>query len=228
MSDIRKILDRIDETTAGAVATVAQPLFKQQRVKENKPSDWADWGREGTDNGEIKNKFRGLKKVREGKNAVTEADLSEQDLLALKFKPTDVVTAKKHDHEVPMALDDLQAIIKRASEMLEIISAMPRSAQIPGWVQTKIGRANDSLVDAADHIIGTAQRGERMLESNQEYNQIAAELNQARKNRDQQKVKDLSDKLAALAGPRGFETDIYGNAKLKEQLKTSKNKGKKC
>lgn len=166
MSEIRKLLDKITETTAGAVATVAQPLFKQSRVKESTPSDWADWGHQGVRKGSVGNKFVGLKKVKvqESTAPVTEADLSEQDLLALKFKPTDVVKNKRHDHEVPMALDDLQAIVKRASEMLEIISQMPRDAQLPGWVQTKIGRANDSLVDAADHVLGTAQRGEKMLE----------------------------------------------------------------
>ena len=145
----------IETTTAGSVATVAQPMMTQTREDTN---------------------VRGLKPVQQvikGKAAkkgpyansiveskVTEDDLAEQDLIVIpgqgRLKRTGFV---KHDldqgeHEGHTLKNSLHTIARAASELDERLSVQ---SEFPEWVSEKIGAAKGMMVSVMDYLISSQE-----------------------------------------------------------------------
>lgn len=172
-------VNQITETTAGAtsagsVASVAQPLGKVQKrtgnlfkgkktnkkFYESKMKDLAydiqhlDAGNFMKKYGQSKDYF--TKKL--GKPPVSEAELSEQDLIVVpgmrKSKDTSFIPHDKdrRDHEVEMARSDLYAAAKDAMRIYKLLKDRTEDQGLMGWQQSYITLANDYLNSVADSL----------------------------------------------------------------------------
>ena len=145
----------VETTTAGSVATVAQPMMTQTRENTN---------------------VRGLKPVQQvikGKAAkkgpyansiveskVTEDDLAEQDLIVIpgqgRLRRTGFV---KHDldqgeHEGQTLKNSLHTIARAASDLDKRLSTQ---SEFPEWVSEKIGAAKGMMVTVMDYLISSQE-----------------------------------------------------------------------
>ena len=145
----------LETTTAGSVATVAQPMMTQTRENTN---------------------VRGLKPVQQvmkGKAAkkgpyansiveskVTEDDLAEQDLIVIpgqgRLRRTGFV---KHDldqgeHEGHTLKNSLHTIARAASDLDKRLSVQ---SEFPEWVSEKIGAAKGMMVTVMDYLISSQE-----------------------------------------------------------------------
>ena len=145
----------VETTTAGSVATVAQPMMTQTRENTN---------------------VRGLKPVQQvikGKAAkkgpyansiveskVTEDDLAEQDLIVIpgqgRLRRTGFV---KHDldqgeHEGHTLKNSLHTIARAASDLDKRLSVQ---SEFPEWVSEKIGAAKGMMVTVMDYLISSQE-----------------------------------------------------------------------
>jgi len=152
-----------NSTTAGSVATVAQPMMTQIRKNTN---------------------VRGLKPVQQvmkGKavkkgpyaNSITESkvnedDLAEQDLIVIpgqgRLRRTGFV---KHDmdqgeHEGHTLKNSLHTIARAASELDERLSVQ---SEFPEWVSEKIGAAKGMMVSVMDYLISSQEMQHSAMES---------------------------------------------------------------
>jgi len=150
-----RIKQIVETTTAGSVATVAQPMMTQTRENTN---------------------VRGLKPVQQvmkGKtpkkgpyansiveSKVTEDDLAEQDLIVIpgqgRLRRTGFV---KHDldqgeHEGHTLKNSLHTIARAASELDERLSVQ---SEFPEWVSEKIGAAKGMMVSVMDYLISSQE-----------------------------------------------------------------------
>jgi hypothetical protein len=128
-----------ETTTAGAVASVAQPLGKTNK-------------RQGS-------MFKGKKTKKPFyENKVNEAELAEQDLILvpgqLKGKDKSFVAHDKdrRDHEVEMARSDLYAAAKDAMRVYKMIQNRTEDEGLMGWQQSYITLAADYLNSVADSL----------------------------------------------------------------------------
>ncbi len=169
-----KIKQIIESTTAGSVACVAMPLggtqkragsmFKGKKTKkkfyEGKMKDLAydiqhlDAGNFMKKYGQPKDHF--TKKL--GNPTVSEAELSEQDLIVVpgmrKSKDTSFIPHDKdrRDHEVEMARSDLYAAAKDAMRIYKMLKDRTEDEGLMGWQQSYITLASDYLNSVADSL----------------------------------------------------------------------------
>ena len=144
-----------NSTTAGSVATVAQPMMTQTRESVDVPG------------------LKPVQQVMKGKAAkkgpyansiveskVTEDDLAEQDLIVIpgqgRLKRTGFV---KHDldqgeHEGHTLKNSLHTIARAASELDERLSVQ---SEFPEWVSEKIGAAKGMMVTVMDYLISSQE-----------------------------------------------------------------------
>lgn len=143
-----------NSTTAGSVATVAQPMMTQTResvdVKGLKP---------------VQQVMKGTKKKGPYANSiveskVTEDDLAEQDLIIIpgqgRLKRTGFV---KHDldqgeHEGHTLKNSLHTIARAASDLDKRLSVQ---SEFPEWVSEKIGAAKGMMVSVMDYLISSQE-----------------------------------------------------------------------
>ena len=135
---------QITETTAGAtsagsVASVAQPLGKVQK-------------RTG-------NLFKGKKTSKPFyEQQVKEDEIVEQDLIIVpgqrRLKDTSFIPHEKdrRDHEVEMARSDLYAAAKDAMRIYKMLKNRTEDEGLMGWQQSYITLANDYLNSVADSL----------------------------------------------------------------------------
>lgn len=144
----------IETTTAGSVATVAQPMMTQAREDTNvrglKP---------------VQQVMKGAKKKGPYANSiveskVTEDDLAEQDLIVIpgqgRLKRTGFV---KHDldqgeHEGHTLKNSLHTIARAASDLDKRLSVQ---SEFPEWVSEKIGAAKGMMVSVMDYLISSQE-----------------------------------------------------------------------
>ena len=150
-----RIKQILETTTAGSVATIAQPMMTQTRENVNVPG------------------LKPVKQLMKGKpnkkgphansiveNKVTEDDLSEQDLIVIpgqgRLRRTGFV---KHDmdqgeHEGQTLKNSLHTIARAASELDERLSTQ---SEFPEWVSEKIGAAKGMMVTVMDYLISSQE-----------------------------------------------------------------------
>ena len=144
----------VETTTAGSVATVAQPMMTQTRentnVKGLKP---------------VQQVMKGAKKKGPYANSiveskVTEDDLAEQDLIVIpgqgRLRRTGFV---KHDldqgeHEGHTLKNSLHTIARAASDLDKRLSVQ---SEFPEWVSEKIGAAKGMMVTVMDYLISSQE-----------------------------------------------------------------------
>ena len=142
-------------TTAGSVATVAQPMMTQTRentnVKGLKPVQQVIKGK-AIKKGPYANSIVESK--------VTEDDLAEQDLIVIpgqgRLKRTGFV---KHDldqdeHEGHTLKNSLHTIARAASDLDKRLSVQ---SEFPEWVSEKIGAAKGMMVSVMDYLISSQE-----------------------------------------------------------------------
>ena len=149
-----RIQQILENTTAGSVATVAQPMMTQTRENTNvrglKP---------------VQQVMKGAKKKGPYANSiveskVTEDDLAEQDLIVIpgqgRLRKTGFV---KHDldqgeHEGHTLKNSLHTIARAASELDKRLSVQ---SEFPEWVSEKIGAAKGMMVTVMDYLISSQE-----------------------------------------------------------------------
>ena len=149
-----KIQQIVETTTAGSVATVAQPMMTQTRENTNvrglKP---------------VQQVMKGAKKKGPYANSiveskVTEDDLAEQDLIVIpgqgRLRRTGFI---KHDldqgeHEGHTLKNSLHTIARAASELDKRLSVQ---SEFPEWVSEKIGAAKSMMVTVMDYLISSQE-----------------------------------------------------------------------
>jgi len=169
-----KISQIVETTTSGSVASVAMPvggtqkregsLFKGKKTKkkfyEGKMKDLA-YDIQHMDAGNFMKKYGKSKEYymdKLGKPPVSEAELSEQDLILLpgqlKGKDKSFVTHDKdrRDHEVEMARSELFAAAKDAQRIYKMIQNRTEDEGLMGWQQSYITLAADYLNSVADSL----------------------------------------------------------------------------
>ena len=150
-----RITQILETTTAGSVATVAQPMMTQTResvdVKGLKPVKQLMKGKS-------KNKGPYANSIAEGK--VTEDDLAEQDLIVIpgqgRLRRTGLV---KHDmdqgeHEGHTLKNSLHTIIRVATDLDKRLSVQ---SEFPEWVSEKIGATKSMMVTVMDYLISSQE-----------------------------------------------------------------------
>lgn len=180
---IKNIIESTGGTTAGAVASVAMPmsgvqkrqgsLFKGKKTKkqfyEGKMKDLS-YDIQYLDAGNFKKKYgmtkeemvKSLKDRKsyadDQKHKVSEAELSEQDLIVVpgmrKSKDKSFISHKedRRDHEVEMARSDLYAAAKDAMRIFKLLKDRSEDEGIMGWQQSYITLASDYLNSVADSL----------------------------------------------------------------------------
>lgn len=179
-----KFNEIINETTAGAVATVAMPLGKTQKrggnlltgkktnkkyansVYESKMKQLA-MDLKDMDNGNFQKKYKKSKEQMKmelgdphSKKTVHEAHLEEDDLILVpgqghRLKSGFIPHDKdRTDHEVEMAKSDLFQAAKNAKQVYEMIADVSEDEGLEGWVQEKIIKANDYLNTIREYLEG--------------------------------------------------------------------------
>lgn len=150
-----KIQQILENTTAGSVATVAQPLMTQSRENTNvrglKPVQQVMKGK-ASKKGPYANSIVESK--------VTEDDLAEQDLIVIpgqgRLKRTGFV---KHDldqgeHEGHTLKNSLHTIARAAMDLDKRLSVQ---SEFPEWVSEKIGAAKGMMVSVMDYLISSQE-----------------------------------------------------------------------
>jgi hypothetical protein len=150
---ITQILE--NSTTAGSVATVAQPMMTQTRESVNvrglKPVKQVMQG---------KAKKQGTYANSISESKVTEDDLAEQDLIVVpgqgRLRKTGFV---KHDldqgeHEGHTLKNSLHTIARAASDLDKRLSVQ---SEFPEWVSEKIGAAKGMMVTVMDYLISSQE-----------------------------------------------------------------------
>jgi hypothetical protein len=143
-----------NSTTAGSVATVAQPMMTQARESVNVP------GLKPVQAMKDKSKKKGpyANSIVEGK--VNEDDLAEQDLIVIpgqgRLRRTGFV---KHDldqgeHEGHTLKNSLHTIARAASDLDKRLSVQ---SEFPEWVSEKIGAAKGMMVSVMDYLISSQE-----------------------------------------------------------------------
>jgi hypothetical protein len=144
----------IETTTAGSVATVAQPMMTQTRENVNVPGLKP-----------VQKLMKGTKKKNPYANSiaeskVTEDDLAEQDLIVIpgqgRLRKTGFV---KHDldqgeHEGHTLKNSLHTIARAASDLDKRLSVQ---SEFPEWVSEKIGAAKGMMVTVMDYLISSQE-----------------------------------------------------------------------
>jgi hypothetical protein len=145
----------VETTTAGSVATVAQPMMTQTRENVNVPG------------------LKPVKQLMKGKpnkkgpyansiveSKVTEDDLAEQDLIVIpgqgRLRRTGFV---KHDldqgeHEGQTLKNSLHTIARAASDLDKRLSTQ---SEFPEWVSEKIGAAKGMMVTVMDYLVSSQE-----------------------------------------------------------------------
>jgi hypothetical protein len=150
-----RIKQILETTTAGSVATVAQPMMTQTRENTNvrglKPVQQVMKGK-AVKKGPYANSIT--------ESRVTEDDLAEQDLIVIpgqgRLRRTGFV---KHDmdqgeHEGHTLKNSLHTIARAASELDERLSVQ---SEFPEWVSEKIGAAKGMMVSVMDYLISSQE-----------------------------------------------------------------------
>jgi hypothetical protein len=143
-------------TTAGSVATVAQPLGEMEKRSPVRGLEPAEKVMKGT----AKKKGPYANSISEGKKRIKEADLSEEDLIlgpgiGRKLKSGFI----KHDpdraeHEGETLKNSLHTIIRVAKALDRELSTRDN---FPEWVSEKIGATKGMIVAVADYLISSQE-----------------------------------------------------------------------
>ena len=164
LSEIEESLKQTLKTTARKLdPTIKDKIFKrgeEQHAQGQKQSQQGNYKGTGK-----KNMHQGNRLMKLATKELDEARLSEEDIVLSpgKLRSGDVVK-RPRDHEIRMAMNDLQASCDNAQLLMGVLGKQDQHQQLPGWVQTLISRANDSLTDVAQYVKGAATRGDQMLE----------------------------------------------------------------
>jgi hypothetical protein len=144
-----------NSTTAGSVATVAQPMMTQTRedtnVKGLKPVKQLMKGK-AAKKGPYANS------ITEGK--VTEDDLAEQDLIVIpgqgRLRRTGFVKQDldQGEHEGHTLKNSLHTIIRVATDLDKRLSVQ---SEFPEWVSEKIGATKSMMVTVMDYLISSQE-----------------------------------------------------------------------
>lgn len=158
-----RIKQILETTTAGSVATVAQPMMTQTRENTNvrglKPVQQVMKGK-AVKKGPYANSIT--------ESRVTEDDLAEQDLIVIpgqgRLRRTGFV---KHDmdqgeHEGHTLKNSLHTIARAASELDERLSTQ---SEFPEWVSEKIGAAKGMMVSVMDYLVSSQEMQHGAMES---------------------------------------------------------------
>ena len=58
----------------------------------------------------------------------------------------------EEDHEVRMGVSQVEAVLRNAQVIHQILKKLPNSADLPAWAQSKLTMADDYLVSVADYM----------------------------------------------------------------------------
>ena len=145
----------VETTTAGSVATVAQPMMTQTRENVNVP------GLKPVQQlmkGKSKKKGPYANSINEGK--VNEDDLAEQDLIVIpgqgRLRRTGFVKQDldQGEHEGHTLKNSLHTIARAASDLDKRLSTQ---SEFPEWVSEKIGAAKGMMVTVMDYLISSQE-----------------------------------------------------------------------
>ena len=145
----------VETTTAGSVATVAQPMMTQTRENINVP------GLKPVQQlmkGKSKKKGPYANSITESK--VTEDDLAEQDLIVIpgqgRLRRTGFVKQDldQGEHEGHTLKNSLHTIARAASDLDKRLSVQ---SEFPEWVSEKIGAAKGMMVTVMDYLISSQE-----------------------------------------------------------------------
>lgn len=164
-----KIKQIVETTTAGSIASVAQPLGKAQKRtgnlfkgKKTKSKFYeGEIKRIATDmdelsDSEFKKKYG--KSKEEMRRELKEEEIIEADLILMpgqiKRKDKSFIPHDKdrRDHEVEMARSDLYAAAKDAMRIYKMLKNRTEDQGLMGWQQSYITLANDYLNSVADSL----------------------------------------------------------------------------
>lgn len=182
---IKQITESAGGTTSGAIASVASPigvpqkrtgsLFKGKKTKkkfyEGKMKDLA-YDIQHLDAGNFMKKYGHPKDYftkKLGKPPVSEAELSEQDLIVVpgmrKSKDSSFIPHEKdrRDHEVEMARSEVYAAAKDAMRIFKLLKDRTEDEGLMGWQQSYITLASDYLNSVADSMEYQGIKGEGVL-----------------------------------------------------------------
>ena len=143
-----------NSTTAGSVATVAQPMMTQARESVNVP------GLKPVQAMKDKSKKKGPYANSIVESKVNEDDLAEQDLIVIpgqgRLRRTGFV---KHDldqgeHEGHTLKNSLHTIARAATDLDKRLSVQ---SEFPEWVSEKIGAAKGMMVTVMDYLISSQE-----------------------------------------------------------------------
>ena len=115
--------------------------------------------------GKTKQEMRKLMQDARKEQKVTEAELSEQDLIVVPGQGRKMKTgfvphgASRLDHEVEMARSDLFSAAQNAQKVYSMIKNMSEEEGLEGWVQEKIIKANDYLNTIREYLEGKQAQG---------------------------------------------------------------------
>ena len=209
-----RIQQIVETTTAGSVATVAQPMMTQTREDTNvrglKPVQQVMKG--------AKKKGPYANSILESK--VTEDDLAEQDLIVIpgqgRLKRTGFV---KHDldqgeHEGETLKNSLHTIIRVATHLDKRLST---SSEFPEWVSEKIGAVKSNMVTVMNYLISSQEMQhdtDAMEGSDRQWSK-----------KDMEKLRVATrdfDDIMASDGPEAFKQEL-----IKKRIKTKPMAGPK-
>lgn len=58
----------------------------------------------------------------------------------------------EEDHEVRMGVSQVEAVLRNAQAIHQILKKLPENADLPAWAQSKLTMADDYLVSVADYM----------------------------------------------------------------------------
>lgn len=134
-------------TSAGSVASVAQPVGKMQKragsLFKGKTTKKPFYEQDAA-----------ISSISQG---VSEATLSEEDFILMpgqghKLKPG--LISRRPDHEVEMARTDLYQSAKNAKQICDMLQNVSEMQGLDGWVQAKITKASDYLNSVRQYLEG--------------------------------------------------------------------------
>ena len=217
----------VETTTAGSVATVAQPMMTQTResvdVKGLKPVKQLMKGKS-------KNKGPYANSIAESK--VTEDDLAEQDLIVIpgqgRLRKTGLV---KHDmdqgeHEGHTLKNSLHTIIRVATDLDKRLSVQ---SEFPEWVSEKIGATKSMMVTVMDYLISSQEMQHDSNAMNEGSQRVDSLVTDALKRMKGPEVSDAVLALKRVLGDRAYNerrgfysfyvdqiVDMYGQQGVEE------------
>lgn len=166
-----KIKDIYESTTAGAIATVAQPM-------NGGPQKRSDVGK-GVYSGEkAGNLLKGKKTNKPFANSINESRVTEETLeeddfilgpgqgsrLKSGFTPHE---QDRRNREVKMAKDDLVSIAKLAKHIHTACKDVSEDEGLPSWIKDKVKKANELLKSVQDHYDRHAKKKANEAEDQQ-------------------------------------------------------------